>query len=85
MTKDSSNVQMIAQVTNEKCKERALQNKLKKILGRTTLSAQIFLLMKMRLKVEFKHKPVLLNECIEGLEIKPDGIYVDGTLRWSRT
>ena len=24
--------------------------------------------------------PVLLNECIEGLKIKPDGIYVDGTL-----
>ena len=30
--------------------------------------------------MEFKHKPVLLNECIEGLKIKPDGIYVDGTL-----
>ena len=29
---------------------------------------------------EFIHKPVLLNECIEGLDIKPDGIYVDGTL-----
>ena len=29
--------------------------------------------------MEFKHKPVLLNECIEGLKIKPDGIYVDGT------
>lgn len=29
---------------------------------------------------EFSHKPVLLNECIEGLNIKPDGIYVDGTL-----
>ena len=26
-----------------------------------------------------KHLPVLLNECIEGLDIKPDGIYVDGT------
>lgn len=31
-------------------------------------------------KLEFKHKPVLLTECIEGLKIKPDGIYVDGTL-----
>ena len=31
-------------------------------------------------KIEFSHKPVLLNECIEGLNIKPDGIYVDGTL-----
>lgn len=30
--------------------------------------------------MEFKHIPVLLNECINGLEIKPDGIYVDGTL-----
>ena len=27
-----------------------------------------------------KHIPVLLNECINGLNIKPDGIYVDGTL-----
>jgi len=30
--------------------------------------------------LEFKHKPVLLDECIEGLNIKPDGIYIDGTL-----
>lgn len=30
--------------------------------------------------MEFKHKPVMLTECIEGLNIKPDGIYVDGTL-----
>ena len=29
---------------------------------------------------EFHHVPVLLEECIEGLAIKPDGIYVDGTL-----
>jgi 16S rRNA (cytosine1402-N4)-methyltransferase len=29
---------------------------------------------------EFHHISVLLNECIEGLDIKPDGIYVDGTL-----
>ncbi len=28
----------------------------------------------------FEHKPVLLEECIESLNIKPDGIYVDGTL-----
>lgn len=26
------------------------------------------------------HVPVLLRECIEGLNIKPDGVYVDGTL-----
>lgn len=30
--------------------------------------------------MEFKHKPVLLEECIKNLDIKPDGIYVDGTL-----
>lgn len=30
--------------------------------------------------MEFKHVSVLLPECIEGLSIKPDGIYVDGTL-----
>ena len=29
--------------------------------------------------MEFSHIPVLLNECIEGLDIKPDGIYIDGT------
>lgn len=30
--------------------------------------------------MEFKHKSVLLEETIEGLRVKPDGIYVDGTL-----
>ncbi len=30
--------------------------------------------------MEFKHKSVLLAETIEGLRVKPDGIYVDGTL-----
>ena len=30
--------------------------------------------------MEFKHKSVLLDETIEGLSIRPDGIYVDGTL-----
>ena len=30
--------------------------------------------------MEFKHKSVLLEETIENLNIKPDGIYVDGTL-----
>ena len=30
--------------------------------------------------MEFKHKPVLLWECIEVLKIKDDGKYVDGTL-----
>lgn len=30
--------------------------------------------------MEFKHKPVLLKECIEGLKISKNKIYVDGTL-----
>ncbi|MBR2781912.1 MAG: 16S rRNA (cytosine(1402)-N(4))-methyltransferase RsmH [Oscillospiraceae bacterium] len=30
--------------------------------------------------MEFQHAPVLLHECIEALDIKPDGIYLDGTL-----
>ncbi len=30
--------------------------------------------------MEFSHIPVLLNETIEGLNIKPDGIYIDGTV-----
>ena len=29
---------------------------------------------------QFHHVSVLLQECIDGLNIKPDGIYVDGTL-----
>ena len=29
--------------------------------------------------MEFKHISVLLDECIDGLDIKPDGIYFDGT------
>ena len=30
-------------------------------------------------KINFSHRSVLLDECIEALNIKPDGIYVDGT------
>lgn len=30
--------------------------------------------------MEFKHIPIMLNQCIDGLDIKPNGIYVDGTL-----
>ena len=30
-------------------------------------------------KIYFSHRPVLLDECIEGLNIRPDGTYVDGT------
>lgn len=29
--------------------------------------------------MEFLHVPVMLDECIDGLNISPDGIYVDGT------
>ncbi|HNZ98377.1 16S rRNA (cytosine(1402)-N(4))-methyltransferase RsmH [Ruminococcus sp.] len=29
--------------------------------------------------MEFSHIPVMLEECLEGLNIRPDGIYVDGT------
>ena len=36
------------------------------------------------IKLEFKHKPVMLSECLEGLKIKPEGIYVDGTLGGAR-
>lgn len=31
-------------------------------------------------EISFNHNPVLLKEVLEGLAIKPDGIYVDGTL-----
>ena len=30
--------------------------------------------------MEYTHRPVLLDECIEFLNIRPDGVYVDGTL-----
>ena len=30
--------------------------------------------------MEYTHKPVLLDECIDALNIRPDGVYVDGTL-----
>ena len=30
--------------------------------------------------MEFKHIPIMLNECLDGLNINPDGIYVDATL-----
>ncbi len=30
--------------------------------------------------MDYQHRPVLLEESIEGLQIRPDGIYVDGTI-----
>ena len=30
--------------------------------------------------LSYGHRPVLLNECLEGLNIRPHGVYVDGTL-----
>ena len=30
--------------------------------------------------MEYTHKPVLLAPCMEALQIRPDGVYVDGTL-----
>ena len=29
---------------------------------------------------DYGHQPVLLEECLEGIQIRPEGIYVDGTL-----
>lgn len=31
-------------------------------------------------ELHFEHRPVLLDACIEGLNIKPDGCYLDGTV-----
>ena len=30
--------------------------------------------------MEFAHIPVMLEECIQGLNLKPDGVYFDGTI-----
>ena len=29
--------------------------------------------------MEFEHKPIMLEECIEFLKIRQDGVYLDGT------
>ncbi len=29
--------------------------------------------------IQFSHRPVLLDECMDGLHIRPDGVYIDGT------
>ena len=34
--------------------------------------------------MEFQHKSVLLSQCLEALRIRPDGIYLDGTLGGAR-
>ena len=31
------------------------------------------------MELNFSHRPVMLDECIENLAIKPDGVYIDGT------
>ena len=31
-------------------------------------------------EIQFNHRSVLLDETLEGLNIRPNGIYVDGTL-----
>ena len=31
-------------------------------------------------EINFNHTPIMLDECIEGLNIKESGIYVDGTM-----
>ena len=30
--------------------------------------------------MEFNHKPVLFTETIESLAIRPEGVYIDGTM-----
>jgi len=30
--------------------------------------------------MEFSHKPIMLEECVDNLSIKPDGVYIDGTI-----
>ena len=30
--------------------------------------------------MEFKHIPIMLSEVIDGLDIKPNGVYLDGTI-----
>ena len=50
------------------CKKRALELFFREPIGRSTCKEEVF--------VEFVHKSVLLDEVIDGLAIKEDGIYV---------
>ena len=36
-------------------------------------------MMSADMELNFSHRPVMLDECIENLAIKPDGVYIDGT------
>ena len=48
-------------------------------------NCNVFTKKKEEKPLEFKHSPVMLEECLEGLKIKCEGTYIDGTLRRSRT
>ncbi len=51
------------------------QRKIKIILVKNSLKSEF-----KEVTMEFHHVSVLLNECIENLNIKPDGVYVDCTM-----
>lgn len=55
---------------------------MRKISMRTKkiLCSKLMFIKNRGIELEFKHIPVMLNECIDNLNIKPNGIYVDGTL-----
>ena len=75
--------------TKDKCTKDYIENKKKKLKNFTAGSLKNYqlnyVIFQRGVKLEFNHKPVMLEECIKGLNIKPNGIYVDGTLRWSRS
>ncbi len=52
-----------------------------KKIGKTILPVKTLMkFLKSWATMEFKHIPIMLNECIENLNIKSDGIYVDATI-----
>lgn len=66
----------------EKCKRIQLNTKDEQLVEIPTNCCDV---IKIRGAVlEFKHKPVLLKEVIQNLNIKENGVYVDGTLRRGR-